>query len=57
MRLGVLGPSRAVALQADVLARGASLAPGGLADAAPTSPLLEAAHAAHDLLEMRLFRS
>ena len=57
VRLGVLGPSRAVALQADVLARGASLAPGGLADAAPTSPLLEAAHAAHDLLEMRLFRS
>lgn len=62
VRLGLLGPLRAVALQAKILAYQTrhllsvyeALDPN---NAATNAPLLDAAHAAHPVLEMRLFQT
>jgi len=56
VRLGICRPTRAVAVQRHVLSRPRPRVPA-LADAAAAAPGVEAAHCAHDLLEMRLFRS
>ena len=77
VRLNLVGPLRAVALQAEVSAALPKLQQQGAAGAAPTAggaggghasaaaltraagsaPLLEATHACHELLEMRLFQT
>ena len=61
MRLGRVGPLRAVALQADVAAATAAAAADaaslGCAEAAGAAPLLDAAHVCHDLLERRIFQT
>ncbi|KAJ8602511.1 hypothetical protein CTAYLR_001275 [Chrysophaeum taylorii] len=62
VRLGLVGPLRAVALQAraldDQVRRLSAIFPDlDPATAATSAPLLDALHAAHDLLEMRLFQS
>ena len=59
IRLNLIGPMRAVQLQA-ALGRAAEAFPvhGARAEeAAGSAPLLEAAHAGHSLLEMRLFQT
>ncbi|KAJ1460509.1 UreD urease accessory protein-domain-containing protein [Pelagophyceae sp. CCMP2097] len=60
VRLNLVGPLRAVGLQAALLRGGAPQVAGGGAtvpDAASNSPLLDAAHAVHAILDMRLFQS
>ena len=56
VRLGLCQPTRAVAVQREVLARPRPGVPA-VEDAAAAAPAVDAAHCAHDLLEMRLFRS
>jgi len=61
VRLNLLGPLAAVGFQASVMRElladvsAAQAAPPGLEAAAGCAPLVECAHAAHDLLEARLF--
>ena len=61
VRLGLVGPLRAVALQADVAAatadEAAAAAALGCEAAAGTAPLMDAAHACHDLFQRRMFQS
>jgi len=64
VRLGLLGPLRGVELQAGIVQELASellLAPNagvpGVQEAAGSAPLVDCAHAAHDLLHARLFVS
>ena len=61
VRLGLVGPLRAVALQADVASATtdevAAAAALGCEVAAGTAPLMDAAHACHDLFQRRMFQS
>ena len=61
VRLNLIGPLAAVALQDqivnDAAARSSSVLQLDCAQAAGSAPLLEAAHACHDLLERRVFNT
>ena len=61
VRLGLVGPLRAVALQADVATATTdevvAAAALGCEVAAGTAPLMDAAHACHDLFQRRMFQS
>ena len=60
IRLNLVGPMRAVQIQAAVghaICRFPSSLETSLMEAAGSSPLLETAHAGHDMLEMRLFQT
>jgi len=61
VRLGLVGPLRAVALQADVATattdEAAAAAALGCEVAAGTAPLMDAAHVCHDLFQRRMFQS
>ena len=61
VRLNLVGPLAAVSLQSDVVGDAASCSSDVMeltcAHAAGAAPLLEAAHACHDLLERRIFNT
>jgi len=60
VRLGVVGPLAAQAMQARLAARGEELAarePPDVGDAATTAPLVDLVHAQHDRLYSRLFNT
>ena len=61
VRLNLIGPLAAVSMQheivGDVAVASTGLASLSCANAAGSAPLIEAAHACHDLLERRIFQT
>lgn len=57
VRLNLVGPLRAIALQSEAAQAACTQPVPGIDEAAGTSPLLDVAHSCHDLLEMRLFQT
>ena len=57
VRLHLVGPMRAVGIQAEIGRAIAEMRVGTVEDAASAAPLVEAASLGHGLLEMRLFLS